>query len=75
MRLNSKGQLTIPAELRRRYRLDPGDEVEVIEVGDTLQIRRRKGSHSRGDRAVERLRGTASTTMTTDEIMTLLRGD
>jgi AbrB family looped-hinge helix DNA binding protein len=75
VRLNSKGQLTIPAELRRRYRLEPGDEVEVVEVGNTLQIRRRKDSQSRGDRAVQRLRSTASTTMGTDEIMKLLRGD
>lgn len=75
MRLNSKDQLTIPAELRKRYGLEPGDEVEVVEVGDTLQIRRRGGSRTRGERATQRLRGTASTTMSTDEIMQLLRGE
>lgn len=75
MRLNSKGQLTIPAKLREKYGLHEGDEMEVVEVGSTLQIRRRKGSTTRGERAAQRLRGTATTKMTTDEIMQLLRGE
>ncbi|MGH3450263.1 MAG: AbrB/MazE/SpoVT family DNA-binding domain-containing protein, partial [Haloechinothrix sp.] len=29
MRLNSKGQVTIPAELRAKHHLHEGDEVEV----------------------------------------------
>ncbi len=29
-RLTSKGQLTVPVEIRRRYGLDAGDEVEFI---------------------------------------------
>ena len=29
-RLTSKGQLTVPVEIRRRYGLDTGDEVEFI---------------------------------------------
>lgn len=29
-RLTSKGQLTVPVEIRRRYGLDVGDEVEFI---------------------------------------------
>lgn len=29
-RISSKGQLTIPVEIRRRYGLDTGDEVEFI---------------------------------------------
>lgn len=29
-RLSSKGQLTIPVEIRRRYDLDTGDEVEFV---------------------------------------------
>ena len=75
MRLNSKGQVTIPAELRAKYGLREGDEVDVIEVGNTLQITRRRGAPTRGKRATQRLRGTASTAMSTDEIMALLRDD
>ena len=33
MRLNSKGQVTIPAPLRERYGLHEGDEVDVVEDG------------------------------------------
>ncbi|MGI5485680.1 AbrB/MazE/SpoVT family DNA-binding domain-containing protein [Microtetraspora malaysiensis] len=75
MRLNSKGQVTIPAEIREKYGLHEGDEVDVIEVGNTLQIVRREASATRGQRATRRLRGTATTSMSTDEIMALLRGD
>ncbi|GIH65443.1 AbrB/MazE/SpoVT family DNA-binding domain-containing protein [Microbispora siamensis] len=75
MRLNSKGQVTIPAEMREKYGLHPGDEVDVIEVGNTLQIVRRESSSTRGQRAIQRLRGSATTSMTTDEIMGLLRDE
>jgi AbrB family looped-hinge helix DNA binding protein len=77
--LNSKGQLTIPAHLRAKYGLHAGDEVEVVEVGGTLQIVRAEGAESRGQRLVRRLRGTATgqdvAGMSTDQIMALLRGE
>jgi AbrB family looped-hinge helix DNA binding protein len=75
MRLNSKGQVTIPAELRRRHGLHEGDEVEVVEDGNTLRIVPVDDSPSRGVRLVHRMRGRASTTMSTDELMELLRGE
>jgi AbrB family looped-hinge helix DNA binding protein len=79
MVLNSKGQVTVPAHLRAKYGLHPGDEVEVVEVGGALQIVRAEAAQSRGQRLVRRLRNTASSPdvagMSTDEIMALLRGD
>ena len=75
MRLNSKGQVTIPAKIREKYGLRPGGEIDVVEVGDTLRIVRRESSGLRGQRAAQRLRGSATTSMTTDEIMTLLRDE
>lgn len=79
MILNSKGQVTIPADLRAKYGMHAGDEVEVVEVGGTLQIVRAEGAESRGQRLVRRLRNTATgqevTGMSTDEIMALLRGE
>ncbi|GAA3443068.1 AbrB/MazE/SpoVT family DNA-binding domain-containing protein [Planomonospora venezuelensis] len=75
MRINSKGQVTIPADLREKYGITEGDEVDVIEVGNTLTIVRREGSESRGQRLVRRMRGAATTKMSTDEIMRLFRGD
>lgn len=75
MRLNSKGQVTIPADVRQRHGLHPGDEVDVIEVDDTLQIQRRTDTLTRGERATRRLRGAATTTLSTDEILALLRDE
>jgi AbrB family looped-hinge helix DNA binding protein len=77
--LNSKGQVTIPAQLRAKHNLREGDDVEIIEVDDTLRIVRTEGAPTRGQRLVRRLRGTADSRdiegMNTDEIMDLLRGE
>ena len=75
VRLNSKGQVTIPANLRERHGLHEGDELEVIDDGDTLRITRVQGSTSRGERLVGRMRGRATTTMSTDQLLALLRGE
>lgn len=75
MKLNSKGQVTIPADLRRRHGFSEGDEVDVIEDGDTLRIVHAEPAASRGTRIVNRLRGKATTDLTTDELMSLLRGE
>ncbi len=73
MKLNSKGQVTIPAQLRERHGLHEGDEIDVVEDGDTLRIVRVEESQSRGQRLVHRMRGRASTSMTTDQLLELLR--
>jgi AbrB family looped-hinge helix DNA binding protein len=79
MVLNSKGQVTIPANLRHKYDLHVGDEVEVIDFNGTLQIVRAEGAETRGQRMVRRLRNTASSRdvadLSTDQIMALLRGE
>jgi AbrB family looped-hinge helix DNA binding protein len=75
VKLNSKGQVTIPAELRRRHGFDAGDEVEVVEDGNTLRIVHSQADASRGSRIVSRMRGRATTRQTTDELMALLRAD
>ena len=75
MKLNSKGQVTIPAELRRRLGFAEGDEVEVVEDGNTLRIVHSQADASRGSRIVSRMRGRATTRQTTDELMALLRAD
>ena len=75
MRLNSKGQVTIPAPLREKYSLHEGDEVDVIEDGNALRIVRVEGSETRGQRLVRGMRGKATTTLSTDELMELFRDD
>lgn len=79
MKLNVKGQVTIPAELRAKFGLHEGDEVDVVEEGGALRIVRVAGTESHGERLAGRLRGTATAKdvrgMTTDELMELLRGE
>jgi AbrB family looped-hinge helix DNA binding protein len=75
MRLNSKGQVTIPAELRRKHHLHEGDEVTVIEATDGLRIVRTADAESRGHRLVREMRGRATSGMSTEELMELLRGE
>jgi AbrB family looped-hinge helix DNA binding protein len=75
MRINSKGQVTIPAPLREKHGLREGDEVNVIEEGSVLQIVQVDSSQTRGQRLVHRMGGRATTTMTTDQLLQLLRGE
>jgi AbrB family looped-hinge helix DNA binding protein len=73
MQINSKGQVTIPAQLRHRYGFAEGDQVEVVADGNALRIVRTGHSGSRGGRVVDHLRGRAGKGMSTDELMALLR--
>jgi AbrB family looped-hinge helix DNA binding protein len=78
MRITSKGQVTIPADIRERAGLLPNTEVEFLLDGDVVQLRRAVSSRkqSRGERLVAHLRGhRGGLKMTTDEIMALTRGD
>ncbi len=75
MKLNSKGQVTIPAELRRSHGFVEGDEVEVVADGATLRIVHAAPESTRGERLVGRMRGRATTTRSTDELMALMRGE
>jgi AbrB family looped-hinge helix DNA binding protein len=75
VRLNSKGQVTIPADLRRKHHLHEGDEVEVVEDGAVLRIVRVEHSETRGQRLVREMSGRATTGLSTDELMELLRGE
>ena len=76
MQITSKGQVTIPLEIRNRLGLLPYTAVEFELAGDHARIRKAKqGRHAgRGQLAVDTLRGTATTGMSTDEIMALTRG-
>ncbi|MBA2303269.1 MAG: AbrB/MazE/SpoVT family DNA-binding domain-containing protein [Acidobacteria bacterium] len=74
MRLTSKGQVTIPQEIREALGLFPHSEVEFEIDGDAVRIRRARKAQSRGAAVVARLRGTATTNLSTDDIMKLTRG-
>ena len=77
MRITSKGQVTIPQDIREQVGLLPDTEVTFAVDGDGVRIVKASTSQrpGRGRVVVTRLRGAATVAMTTDEIMALTRGD
>jgi AbrB family looped-hinge helix DNA binding protein len=78
MQITSKGQVTIPQEIRNRLGLLPHTKVAFELAADHARIRkagREAGESARGRLALEVLRGTADVRMSTDEIMALTRGE
>ena len=77
MTVTTKGQVTIPQEIRERLGLLPHSEVEFDVVGDRVRIRKKKGSKTRGERLLEHLRRGPKPMpgMTTDELMAMTRGE
>lgn len=71
--MTSKGQVTIPQDVRRRLGIEPGTEVE-FEVHDDVVRLVRKPTGA-GAELVRRMRGRGRVSMSTDEIMALTRGD
>ena len=77
MKITSKGQVTIPKEIRDDLGFLPGTEVEFFEDGDEVRIRKISGGSNRGKEIVEHLRkaGGGKYRLTTDEIMRMTRGE
>jgi AbrB family looped-hinge helix DNA binding protein len=74
MRVTTKGQVTIPVEIRERFGFLPDTEVEFVVQDDIVRLRRvDQPERRRGDRMISRLRGRAKGGMTTDEILALTR--
>ena len=74
MRMTSKGQVTIPQELRERFALGPGAEVEVVATDDGALVRPVVDAND-GSRLVARLRDRADGGLSADEVLRLTRGD
>ena len=75
MRITSKGQVTIPLPIREKLGLLPNTEVEFAIAGNTVRIRKLRGSARRGKALLARMRGKGSVRMTTDQILALTRED
>ena len=77
MRITSKGQVTIPADIRERAGLLPNTDVEFRFDGKVVQIVRAKPGKkpSRGEALIARMRGRGDGKLSTDEIMALTRGE
>lgn len=75
MRVTSKGQVTIPIEIRTQLDIGPETEVEFEVVGNIAHMRKVEGRSPRGGRVLERLLGARYTGPTTEELMALTRGE
>jgi AbrB family looped-hinge helix DNA binding protein len=71
-KVTTKGQITIPLEMRERLGIQPGSVVE-FELADDAVLVRKRADGGRGAALVARLRGAATTSLSTDEIMRLTR--
>lgn len=77
MRITSKGQVTIPQHVREQLGLLPHAEVEFIVEGNAVRIVKAavQPDDGRAGRVLGVLAGSATATMSTDEIMALTRHD
>jgi AbrB family looped-hinge helix DNA binding protein len=73
-RVTRKGQITIPKRIRDYLRIEPGSMVEFDVAQDGRIVLINRDAEPKPDR-FEKVRGTATTKLTTDEIMAMLRGD
>lgn len=76
MRLTSKGQVTVPQDIREKTGILPHTEVKWVVKGKRAYIEKVKGDNARGQRLISALRNSKiKKGMTTDEIMALTRGE
>jgi AbrB family looped-hinge helix DNA binding protein len=75
MRINARGQLTIPAEIRELSGLLPHTQVIVEFDGENVRILRvrKRSNDGKGKRLIALLRGTGDVAVSTDAIMALTR--
>jgi AbrB family looped-hinge helix DNA binding protein len=73
MRITTKGQVTIPQDIRDRFGFLPNTEVHFEVTGNTVRLKKAKAP-SRAKAALMGLRGSATVRMTTDQILAHTRG-
>jgi len=74
MRVTTKGQVTIPQDIREKLGITPGTEVDFVEEKGRVHLVKRKAKKVQTHR-FRRFRGVATVRLSTDEIMALTRGD
>ena len=74
MRVTTKGQVTIPQNIREKLGIFPAAEVDFVEEKERVYLVKRKERRIKTQK-FKKLRGVATVKMTTDQIMALTRGD
>jgi AbrB family looped-hinge helix DNA binding protein len=73
MRVSTKGQVTIPLDIRDQLGLLPHTEIFMIARGNRVIIEKKSNTSTRGKYILNRMTGKASVKMSTDEIMKITR--
>ena len=68
----TKGQVTIPKQLREKHGIGPNSEVEFLEHRGRIYLK--KIGRAGGPNSFEAVRGSATAKMSTEEILALTRG-
>jgi bifunctional DNA-binding transcriptional regulator/antitoxin component of YhaV-PrlF toxin-antitoxin module len=74
MRLTSKGQLTVPQDLRKKMGWTQATELEALATKEGVLIKGKPGAAGRGQKLVQRLSGKADAGWSTDKLLALTRG-
>lgn len=74
-RVTSKGQVTIPKEVRDRLGIETGDEIAFEEIETGYKIRKEEPTTADGEDPFEKYRGSADSDETMTDRMRRLRGE
>lgn len=74
-RVTTKGQVTIPKEIREALGIKPGDEVWFEQTESGYELRKEKPTTTEGEDPFEKYRGSAESNETMPERMRKLRGE
>lgn len=75
MKITSKGQVTIPVEIREQLGFLRNTDVEFEVVGDALYLKKVAIEPNPVQKLIATMQGKATVKMTTEEIMSLTRED
>ena len=74
MKITTKGQVTIPLDIREQLGLLPHSEIEFVVKGKKVFLHKISKRNMRGQAIIQRMRGKGTIKMSTDQIMSLTRG-
>ena len=73
MRITSKGQVTIPQNVREQMGFLPNTEVEFVVSGNKVFLQKAKNDEGRGKDLIACMKGRATAALRTDEILAMTR--
>lgn len=75
MQITTKGQVTIPQEIREQFGFLPNSEVTFRVRGQKVYLEKIPSKSTRGALLIKKLRGRGDVKMSTNEILALTRGE